>query len=148
MTSRQFAAKSSPDFFSNSSYFSLSRAKICISRIPDRCSDKKAFISVIFVRVIWYARLERKRKTNVRTATTGSRAKEKAAMRGSIAYITAAYPRIFTMFLKSFTRMVEKSSFMASVSFETRVTSVPTGVALKNDMERLWMCSKASSRIL
>ena len=69
--------------------------------------------------------------------TSGSSAKDTRAIFTLMESMTTAYPIIFTMFLKSFTKMVEKSSLTASVSLETRVTSFPTGVLLKKFNDKL-----------
>ena len=44
--------------------------------------------------------------------------------------------------------MVENSSLTASVSLDTRVTSLPTGVILKKESDRLCICVNVSSRSL
>lgn len=44
--------------------------------------------------------------------------------------------------------MVENSSLTASVSLDTRVTSLPTGVVLKKESDRLCICVNVSSRSL
>ena len=40
--------------------------------------------------------------------------------------------------------MVENSSLTASVSLDTRVTSLPTGVVLKKESDRLCICVNVS----
>ena len=42
--------------------------------------------------------------------------------------------------------MVENSSLTASVSLDTRVTSLPTGVVLKKESDRLCICVNVSTR--
>ena len=137
ITSRQFALYKSSDFFSNCAYFSSSLAKIWMSFMPERCSDKNVFKSVMRFLVSSYAFLDIKRKKKVSTVTSGSSAKDTRAILTLMESMTTAYPIIFTMFLKSFTKMVEKSSLTASVSLETRVTSFPTGVLLKKFNDKL-----------
>ena len=76
--------------------------------MPERCSDKNVFKSVMRFLVSSYAFLDIKRKKKVSTVTSGSSAKDTRAILTLMESMTTAYPIIFTMFLKSFTKMVEK----------------------------------------
>ena len=73
--------------------------------------------------------------------------KAQAASIGFRLIITAARPMILIEFLISWTKMLAKTSLIASTSLVRRVTILPTGVMSKKRMVSFSTCAKRSSRM-
>ena len=108
--------------------------------IPPMVSAKRVLISAILMRRILKMSRALTEKTAVATNTIGITAKAARASFQLRAIRTTPIPNNRNRSLKIKVITDVNNSSMFCTSLVTRVTSRPTGLRVKNAIERLWMC--------